>query len=125
MPTQQNQTGQGGHNNTPVPIASVTDPHAVHAKSAVVADKDIFCAGCQAITPHKMSRIQDRNGHHEVVATCACGRALKFPITDDPAAFAAHLDAHHKSNAGQVTVEKAAADAAAHDERFKKMLGIA
>lgn len=56
------------------------DPHAVHAKAAVVVDKEIFCAGCQAKTVQKMSR--DRN--HEMVATCDCGRTLKFPLFNPP-----------------------------------------
>lgn len=121
MPTQPNQ---GGANVTPTAGASAHHPHAPHAQSKVIVDKEVFCAGCQAKTPHKMSRIQDRNGHHEVVATCDCGRMLKFPVCETPAQFEDHLARHHASNVGQITVEKAAADAAVHDERFKKMLGI-
>lgn len=120
MTTQQDQGGSQESVGTATPV----HPHAPHAKSKVVVDKEIFCAACQAKTPHKMSRIQDRNGHHEIVATCDCGRALKFPICDDPAEFEAHLERHHKSNVGQVTVERADAEAAAHDERFMKMVGM-
>ena len=101
------------------------DPHAVHAQAGAVAEHPIFCAQCQAVQTHKMSVQQDRNGNREIVATCDCGRALKFPgsVLDDRAAFDAHLAEHHAQNSGVVSTEAAQAEASAYDERFLKMLG--
>ncbi len=121
---QQNQGGEAG--SIASDVVEKPHPHAPHVKagSKVVVPIDVFCAACQAVTPHQSSRIRDRNNHHEIVCTCDCGAFLKFPITDDPAKFRAMLDANHKSNAGQISAEMAEAEAAAHDERFLKMLGV-
>ena len=101
------------------------DSHAVHAKAKNVVEHSIFCANCQAVTGHKLSVQQDRNGHREIVATCDCGRALKFPgdLLGDRAAFDAHLQQHHGQNAGVVSAEAAQAEADAYDERFLRMIG--
>lgn len=105
-------------------VEKAVDPHEVHImhnKAKVVLDKEIFCAACQAKTIQKMSR--DKN--HELVATCDCGRTLKIPMFDDPAELDAHLDDHHKNNVGQVSAELAEAEAAAADDRFMKLMGVA
>ncbi|TAK94515.1 hypothetical protein EPO05_06295 [Patescibacteria group bacterium] len=84
---------------------------------AITANKQIFCAGCQAETAHTCS--PDKN--NEIVAVCtACQRALKFPMTEN---VADHMAAH-KSNAGQITVEMAAKEQEIYDVRFKKLMGI-
>jgi RNase P subunit RPR2 len=118
MTTQQTQGGASIENAGPV----TADPHAVHAHGGPVAEKEVFCAACQAVTKQKLSRIQDSNGNHEIVATCDCGRALKFPLSDD---LPQHLEAHAAANKGQVSVEVHAAQQAEHDARFKKIMGIA
>jgi len=120
MPTQQNQTGQGGQADTPSTVIKPADPHAPHSASKVVLNKEIFCAACQTKTSQKLSL--DKN--NEIVATCDCGRALKFPMFSTAAEFDAHLAAHHKSNTGQVTTEQTEAERAAYDERFKKLMGV-
>lgn len=103
------------------PEVPTVNPHAPHANSAVVLEKSIFCAGCQAKTTHKMS--VDKN--NEIVATCDCSRTLKFPLFDSPTQFDEHLDAHHAANVGQITVEQAKSERDAYDERFKKLMGVA
>lgn len=86
------------------------------------ATRQIFCAACQAETAHTCTL--DRN--QEIVATCgACGHFIKFPMPAEPAHLDAHLKAHAAANTGQVTVGMAAADQAAHDARFMKLMGIA
>lgn len=101
------------------------DPHAPHAKAKIVVDKEIFCANCQAKTVHKMSR--DKN--NEMLATCDCGRALKFAMPEDPSAdHPSHLEVllnkHHEANVGQVSVLEDAAAQEEADNRFKKVMGI-
>ena len=101
------------------------DPHAVHARAGAMVEYPVFCAHCQAVTTHKLSVQQDRNGNREIVATCDCGRSLKFhgSLLDDRAAFDAHLAEHHAQNSGVVSAEAAQAEANAYDEKFLKMLG--
>jgi transcription elongation factor Elf1 len=84
--------------------------------------KQAFCSICQAVTEH--SAALDKN--NEIALTCkTCSHLFgKHPLTDDPAELQRWIDAH-QSNAGQVTVETAAAAQAVHDERFKKLMGIA
>lgn len=102
----------------------VIDPHAPHVGKQT-AEQPIFCANCQAVTTHRMSVCHDRNGQHELLATCDCGRALKFPepMIDDRAAFDAHLAAHHAANAGAVSAEQEQAKLAEYDARFLKLMG--
>lgn len=83
--------------------------------------RQVFCAGCQAVTEHGVKL--DKN--NELEFTCACGRALFFPMTDDPAQLDKWLADHHRDNKGQVTVEMANAEKEKADERFKKLMGIA
>lgn len=120
MTTQQDQ-GAEQVTVTPADVAELAavDPHAPHKDAEVVLQKDVFCAGCQEVTKHKMS--VDKN--NEIVATCDCGRALKFPLFDQPEDFDAHLKAHHASNTGQVSVEQFKAARAVYDEKLKKLVG--
>ena len=87
----------------------------------VTATKSIFCAACQAETAHTCTL--DKN--QEIVATCGCGRAIKFPMPEEPAHLDEHLSKHAAANVGQVTVEMAQAEQEVHDARFKKIMGIA
>ena len=105
-------------------IAASPAPHAPHAKSAVVIDKEAFCAGCQTRTVHKASVVEDRNGNNEIVHTCDCGRFFKTPLFETPDEYVEHLTAHHAANVGQITVEQDSARRAEHDKRFLKLLGI-
>lgn len=59
----------------------------------------------------------------EFIATCDCGRALKFPMCSKDE-LAEHLDRHHKANVGQITTEKMSEAEKAHDARFRKLMGI-
>ncbi len=85
------------------------------------AIKQAFCSTCQAMTDHTVAL--DKN--QEVNLVCGCGKLFgKHPLTEDAAAFQLWIDAH-QANQGQVTVEMAAQAQAVHDERFKRMMGIA
>jgi len=90
----------------------------VHAGATV--RKELFCAACQAHTPHTFGR----DFNNEIVALCDCGRFVKFPMTDDLNQLNDWIERHHQHNKGQVTVEMAEKEQAAHDERFKKLMGI-
>jgi hypothetical protein len=70
------------------------DPHAAWA----FGEKRIFCAACQAVTTQNF--LVDHN--NEILATCYCGRNLKFPLTETEEELDALLAAHHKANQGQV-----------------------
>jgi hypothetical protein len=63
--------------------------------------KTIFCANEQKETPHVLSA----SGDGEIVATCDCGRFLKFPKGIDKATFDDLVAKHKTSNEGQVTQE--------------------
>lgn len=83
--------------------------------------KDIFCANCQKVTPHKGS--VDANGEFlfecqnelepavaasegvEAKPAVLCTRFVKFPADTTPETFATYLNAHQASNAGQVKIE--------------------
>lgn len=71
--------------------------------------KDIFCAKCQAITPHKGE--VDQNGEfifycQNVVDDVACDRFLKFPSDVTVESFNSLIEQHHEANVGQVSLEK-------------------
>ena len=86
-----------------------------------ILEKDIFCAACQTHTIHKLA-VEPKN--NEILATCDCGRNLKFPLFNNPADFHAALDAHYKSNEGQVSFEKAKATSEAYHNQLKTLLGV-
>lgn len=86
--------------------------------------KEAFCAKCQAVTKHDFTR----DKHNEIVATCTtadCNRFLKIPMGVSATELEQILDAHHKANAGQVTVEVAAEGEEAADRAFKSLMGMA
>jgi len=67
----------------------------------------IFCANCQAETPHTGE--VDLNG--ELVFTCTtpdCGRFVKLPADMTADEARAYFVAHKEANIGQVSVEKSA-----------------
>lgn len=64
--------------------------------------RNIFCALEQTVTPHELT-VEPVNG--EILATCVCGRFLKFPPTVTPEEFEALVDAHYESNVGQISLE--------------------
>ena len=59
--------------------------------------KLIFCANCQTEKPHNVD-VQPR----EVIATCECGRHIKFPALKNAGALRAMFDEHRTVNTGQV-----------------------
>lgn len=63
--------------------------------------RSIFCANDQVITEQTLS-VDPVNG--EIVATCPCGRFLKFPSSVTPDSFTELLTAHEDGNKGQVSV---------------------
>ncbi len=67
-----------------------------------MATKNIFCAQCQEVTAHDLG-VESMNG--EILATCSCGRFLKFPPDVTPESFAELLAAHQEANTGQVSLE--------------------
>lgn len=64
--------------------------------------RQIFCATEQAETAHELS-VDVMNG--EILATCPCGRFLKFPSSVTPEEFTQLVAAHREANAGQVSLE--------------------
>lgn len=60
-----------------------------------------FCANCQTEKEH-LASIAD-NG--DLVLTCDCGRALKFPSSFDAEDLANALETHKGANEGQITKE--------------------
>lgn len=116
MPTEE--IG-GGADTAEVTAPVSVDPHSAHRGRATYA-KDIFCASCQAVQPHQLS--VDQNS--EILATCDCGRALFFPLTETPEEFDQLLARHHAANAGQVSAETAQAKRDEADARFRKLMGI-
>lgn len=64
--------------------------------------KLIFCANCQEEKDHGLSLAP--NG--EVVATCDCGRFLKFPATLGAKEINKLVETHKDKNEGQVRVEQ-------------------
>lgn len=67
-----------------------------------MSTKQIFCANEQEVTTHTLS-MEPMNG--EIVATCPCGRFLKFPSTVTPDEFNDLVTAHEVANKGQVSTE--------------------
>ncbi len=67
-----------------------------------MAIKNIFCAQCQEVTGHELG-VESMNG--EILATCPCGRFLKFPPNVTPEIFKELLAAHQEANTGQVSLE--------------------
>lgn len=65
--------------------------------------KQIFCAHDQATTTHTLT-VDSING--EIIATCPCGRFLKFPPTVTPESFNELVAAHQAANKGQVSLEQ-------------------
>jgi hypothetical protein len=66
--------------------------------------KTVFCANCQAETPHEISLAND-----EVIFTCTtegCERFIKVPASMDKKELADHLKAHKETNQGQVSKER-------------------
>jgi hypothetical protein len=66
--------------------------------------KDIFCAKCQTVTPHKGS--VDGNG--EFVFECQtkdCDRFIKFAAGIKKSTLQDLLTSHQEANQGQVSVE--------------------
>jgi len=59
--------------------------------------KLIFCANCQIEKPHAVD-VRPL----EVLATCECGRIIKFPPLKNAGALRAMFDTHRSANLGQV-----------------------
>ena len=77
--------------------------------------KTIFCANEQDRKVHTLTAAP--NG--EVVATCECGRQLKFPAGITREEFDALIAKHEETNSGQVTqesIDKTLADLADEPE---------
>lgn len=70
-------------------------------KTNMALIKLIFCAGDQAETEHTLTA----SAGGEVVATCSCGRFLKFPAGITREEFDELLAKHKLQNVGQVTQE--------------------
>jgi hypothetical protein len=64
--------------------------------------KSIFCAACQEETEHEVVLVKNNHGHEEAVATCSCGRAIKFPASLTSEELRAAIEAHKVSNTGQL-----------------------
>lgn len=64
--------------------------------------RQIFCANEQKITTHTLE-VEPMNG--EILATCPCGRFLKFPSDVTKESFDELVAAHQASNEGQVSLE--------------------
>jgi len=62
--------------------------------------KDIFCASCQDFKAHTLV-VESKNS--EILASCECGRNLKFPLFDKPSDLIDALNKHHQANQGQFT----------------------
>lgn len=61
--------------------------------------KLLFCANCQKETEQDFALV---NNAAELVATCACGRQLKWPGSLTAGELAEALAAHAAHNVGQV-----------------------
>lgn len=59
--------------------------------------KKLLCANCQSETDHEFVIAKN-----ELVATCGCGRSVKFPGHLSKDELKAAFDAHNAANAGQV-----------------------
>ena len=59
--------------------------------------KVIFCAHCQAETPHTVEHVGS-----ELVAHCHCGLFWKFPVTTDAHIYTQLIATISRSNQGQV-----------------------
>lgn len=68
--------------------------------------KNIFCAQDQEVTAHTLT-VGKQN---EIVATCGCGRALKFPAGMTRAQFDDLVAKHAAANTGHVLAEELAAE---------------
>lgn len=102
-----------------MPEEQAVNHHAPHTGAR--AERDVFCAGCQAQTKHVCS--VDRN--NEVLCTCdVCGRALKLPFPEHAEHLNSMLDAHHQANVGQIRTEVAEAERAKLDAQFLAMMGV-
>jgi len=71
--------------------------------------KDIFCAKCQVITPHKCSI--DGNGEflfecQNVVNDIPCDRFLKLPADHPAESFDEYFEKHKQANEGQISIEE-------------------
>ncbi len=64
------------------------------ASLEATAEAPMFCAGCQASTAHKL--MVDHN--KEILATCDCGRHLKFPLIETVKQLHALIAAHNTAN---------------------------
>lgn len=62
--------------------------------------KTIFCANCQEEKAHVLSLAPDG----EVVATCECERAIKFPAGITAEQFNELIEKHKAANEGQISV---------------------
>jgi hypothetical protein len=56
--------------------------------------RNLFCAACQAVTAHNFTI--DRN--KEFIASCHCGRFLKFPPTQAEETLEAFIGEHNNAN---------------------------
>lgn len=68
--------------------------------------KNIFCAQDQEVTAHTLT-VGKQN---EIIATCGCGRALKFPAGMSRAQFDDLVAKHETANRGHVLAEDLAAE---------------
>lgn len=68
--------------------------------------KLIFCANCQTDTFHKVEVFPT-----EVMATCNCGRFIKFPPLKQAGALRAMFEDHKIANTGQIVAKPYVPDA--------------
>jgi len=63
--------------------------------------KTIFCVNEQKETQHVLSA----NANGEIIATCDCGKPIKFPAGIQRDEFNKLIAKHKESNEGQISVE--------------------
>lgn len=73
--------------------------------------RDIWCVLCQKRTPHSFA--VDGNG--ELIATCVCKHALKFPVGISLDELNGLIDLHHEHNQSVVTADMVAQSAKVAD----------
>lgn len=70
--------------------------------------KEIFCANCQEVTPHKGE--VDQNGEYvfycqNEIDEVPCGRFVKFPSDVTKDTFDTLITKHSEANVGQINIE--------------------